>query len=214
MAAGRLQLGALVPDLTEETGVLDGEGRLGGERLQDVHDLRRKLAGGFPVEGQAADDLVLAEQGASVSRAAFSAIASNPAAVFGRPAQGPAPPMHRGSADRQSLDLLQFLSRMAVIEISVRRPQQQGYPLAQAPGQPPPRRPAAAAVQQPLGPLRLEAAAQAADLSIAQVQGRRHLGPCHPSRHQGFEQPCSRGFLLAHRECLPWVHGRTLSLNS
>ena len=61
--ARRLKLGALVRDLPEETGVLDGQGRLGGERLQDIHDLGRKLAGRLPIEGQAADDLVLAEQG-------------------------------------------------------------------------------------------------------------------------------------------------------
>ena len=63
VAAGRLELPALVRDLPEEAGVLDGQGGLGGERLQDVHDFRRELAGRLPVEGQAADDLVLAERG-------------------------------------------------------------------------------------------------------------------------------------------------------
>src|SRR5207244_10066034 len=63
VAAGRLELGALVSDLPEEPSVLDGQGGLGGEGLQDVHDFRGKLAGRLPVEGQAADDLVLAEQG-------------------------------------------------------------------------------------------------------------------------------------------------------
>jgi hypothetical protein len=60
---GDFQLPALVRDLTEETSVLDGQGGLGGERFQDVHDFRRELAWRLAVEGQAADDLVLAEQG-------------------------------------------------------------------------------------------------------------------------------------------------------
>ena len=62
VAAGGLQLPTLVRDLPEEAGILDGQGGLGGERLQDVHDLGRELARRLPVEGQAADDLLLAEQ--------------------------------------------------------------------------------------------------------------------------------------------------------
>ena len=63
MPAGRLELGALVRDLPEEPGVLDGQGGLGGEGLQDVDYLRGKLTRLLPVEGQTADDLILAEQG-------------------------------------------------------------------------------------------------------------------------------------------------------
>ena len=62
MLAGGLELAALVCDLPEQAGVLDRQGGLGGERLQDVDDLRRKLAGRLAIEGQAADDLVLAEE--------------------------------------------------------------------------------------------------------------------------------------------------------
>jgi hypothetical protein len=62
VTAGRLELGALVRDLTEEAGVLDGQGRLGSERPEDVHDLGEKLARRLAIEGQAPDDLVLAEQ--------------------------------------------------------------------------------------------------------------------------------------------------------
>ncbi len=51
VTARGLKLAALVRDLVEEPGVLDGQGRLRREGLQDVHDLRRKLAGGLPVEG-------------------------------------------------------------------------------------------------------------------------------------------------------------------
>jgi len=38
MAAGGLELPALVLDLVKEPGVLDRQGGLGGECLQDVHD--------------------------------------------------------------------------------------------------------------------------------------------------------------------------------
>ena len=45
VAAGRLELPALVRDLAEQAGVLDGEGGLGGEGLQQLDDLRGELAG-------------------------------------------------------------------------------------------------------------------------------------------------------------------------
>ena len=41
---GGLQLAALVLDLPEEAGVLDGQRRLAGEGLEQVDDLRRELA--------------------------------------------------------------------------------------------------------------------------------------------------------------------------
>jgi len=50
VAAGRLELSVLVRDLAEQAGVLDGQGGLGGEGLQDVHDFWGKLAWGLPVE--------------------------------------------------------------------------------------------------------------------------------------------------------------------
>ena len=62
VAAGRLELLALVRDLSEQAGVLDGQRRLRREGLQDVDDLGRELPGRLPVEGQAADDLILAQQ--------------------------------------------------------------------------------------------------------------------------------------------------------
>ena len=39
VAAGRLELPALVLELAEEAGVLDGDRRLGGERLEEIDDL-------------------------------------------------------------------------------------------------------------------------------------------------------------------------------
>ena len=62
VVAGRLDLGTLVRDLMEEAGVLYRQCGLGGKRLEDIHDRRRKHAGCLPVEGQAPDDLVLAKQ--------------------------------------------------------------------------------------------------------------------------------------------------------
>jgi hypothetical protein len=48
--AGRFELGALVRDLPEEPGVLDGQGRLGGESLEDLDGLAREFARCVPVE--------------------------------------------------------------------------------------------------------------------------------------------------------------------
>src|SRR5713101_8004089 len=53
VAAGGLELPALVRDLPEEPGVLDRQGRLGGEGLQYVYDFWRELTGRLPREGQA-----------------------------------------------------------------------------------------------------------------------------------------------------------------
>ena len=54
---------ALVRDLPKEPGVLDRQGGLGGEGLENLDGLRREFAGRVPVQRQAADDLSLAEQG-------------------------------------------------------------------------------------------------------------------------------------------------------
>src|SRR6266852_4005489 len=43
------------------------------------------------------------------------------------------------------------------------------------------------------------------------VQGEGDLSIADLSRHGGLEQACPRDLLAAHRECLPWVHGMTLS---
>src|SRR4030095_15403482 len=48
--AGRLELGTLVRDLPEEAGILDGQGRLRGEGLEDLDGLRREFAGYAPVQ--------------------------------------------------------------------------------------------------------------------------------------------------------------------
>jgi hypothetical protein len=47
VAVGDLELAALVLDLAEQARVLDGDGRLGGEGLEEVHDLRRELPRDF-----------------------------------------------------------------------------------------------------------------------------------------------------------------------
>ncbi len=44
VAAGRLELPALVRDLAEEPGVLDGQSGLGGEGLEEIDHLRRELS--------------------------------------------------------------------------------------------------------------------------------------------------------------------------
>ena len=60
--AGDRELAALLLDLAEEPGVLDGQRRLGGERLQELDDLRRELSGRPPVHRERADDLVLPQE--------------------------------------------------------------------------------------------------------------------------------------------------------
>src|SRR2546425_3313377 len=49
MLAGLLELPALVLDLAEQSRILDGQGRLRRERLQEVDDRLCKLAGAVPV---------------------------------------------------------------------------------------------------------------------------------------------------------------------
>ena len=53
---------ALLLELVEEAGVLDGEHRLAGERLEQVDDLGRERARASSGDDQAADDVVLAQQ--------------------------------------------------------------------------------------------------------------------------------------------------------
>ncbi len=55
-----LELPALVLDLAEEARVLDGEGGLRREGLQEVDDLRRELARRLAVDHQPAKQMVLA----------------------------------------------------------------------------------------------------------------------------------------------------------
>ena len=63
VAARGLELLALVRDLAEESGVLDGESGLGGERAEQPDDLWCELARYLARDGQDPDDLVLTEQG-------------------------------------------------------------------------------------------------------------------------------------------------------
>ena len=63
MLAGDLELAALVLDLQEQARVLDRQGGLGGERSQELDDLRRELARGLPDHGEAAEQVILADEG-------------------------------------------------------------------------------------------------------------------------------------------------------
>ena len=58
------ELPALVLDLPEEPRVLDGQGRLGGEGLQQLDRSRRELAGRLRDHGETADQLVFADAAA------------------------------------------------------------------------------------------------------------------------------------------------------
>ena len=61
VAAGGLELAALVRDLAEEPGVLDGQGGLGGEGLEQLDDFRRERARRLLVDREPPDQLVLAQ---------------------------------------------------------------------------------------------------------------------------------------------------------
>src|SRR5206468_3928089 len=60
--AGDRELAALLLDLAEKPRVLDGEGRLGGEGLQDLDDLGSKLPGHSPVHREQANHVVLSQE--------------------------------------------------------------------------------------------------------------------------------------------------------
>ena len=62
VAVGRLELAALVPDLPEQPRVLDGQGRLGCEGLEQLDDLGREISGRVLVDGQPADEVVFAQE--------------------------------------------------------------------------------------------------------------------------------------------------------
>src|SRR5213078_425680 len=62
VAAGNLELAALVLDLVEESRVLDGERRLGREGLERLDDLRGEFARRLPDEDQAPYGLVLPKE--------------------------------------------------------------------------------------------------------------------------------------------------------
>src|SRR4030095_16907579 len=67
---GDLELPALVLDLTEETRVLNGHRRLGGEGLEEPDDLRRELTGRLSVDVEPADQMALAKQRHAQERSA------------------------------------------------------------------------------------------------------------------------------------------------
>ena len=80
-----LQLPALLLELLEQAGVLDGERRLAGERLEQSDDLGRELAGLLAADHQHAEDALLAEQRHGEQRAEASASSASRDAGRARP---------------------------------------------------------------------------------------------------------------------------------
>ncbi len=153
-----------------------------------------------PVEGARIE----LDQGAHPRPAwAAGAIVPGPALPFGGLAQGPAQATDCGAAEGQSLDLLQLLGGVAIIQRPVPCLEQRGRALPHGRSQAARPRPSPAAVQQSRRALGREAALQAAQLPFGDVQRRRDLRARHPAGLQRLEQPDPRRFLLAHRECLP-----------
>src|SRR5215470_17879189 len=64
-----LELSALLGDLLEQAGVLQGDHGLVGEALHQAHDGRQKLAGSAPLQYQSAQRTLAAEQGNNKTRA-------------------------------------------------------------------------------------------------------------------------------------------------
>ncbi len=60
--AGGLQLPALVRDFSEQPGILDGQGGLGGEGLEQVDYIRSELASALSDDHQPAEEMVLTQQ--------------------------------------------------------------------------------------------------------------------------------------------------------
>jgi hypothetical protein len=63
VAGGHLELQALVLDLAEEPRILDGQGGLGREGLEQVHHVRGELSGGLATDDEAAQHVVFADEG-------------------------------------------------------------------------------------------------------------------------------------------------------
>jgi len=86
VTARRLELPALVLDLAEQAGVLDREGRLGGERAQQIDRLGRELAGTVPGHRDAADEPVVVghRHGEDAPDAGGDQVVSHPALVGAR----------------------------------------------------------------------------------------------------------------------------------
>ena len=62
MAARGLELPALIRDLAEQPGILDGQSGLGGEGLEEVHDLVRELPHCLPPHRQDTQDPLLGQE--------------------------------------------------------------------------------------------------------------------------------------------------------
>jgi len=60
--ARHLELSTLVGDFSEQTRVLNGEGRLGGEGREEPHDLGPELAGRLPDHRQAANQAIFTKK--------------------------------------------------------------------------------------------------------------------------------------------------------
>jgi hypothetical protein len=134
--------------------------------------------------------------------------------MLGRQAQGPSKPTDRAPADGQALDLPELLGAMAVIEVPVRGLDQLDHPVVDLHVQAPWRGLAPAAMDQaphPLGPI---PGFEAAELPRTHLQG---VGPFRRGDlpgHRRLYQARPAGLLATHRDGLPCLHGRTLSLNS
>jgi len=142
------------------------------------------------------------------------AVLRRPAPALGRHPPRPPQPPDGAAADGQALECPELFGRVAVIEVAVRGLGQLDDPVAEVDVQAAAGRLASAAVDQaphPLGPIpRLEAP----ELPQAHLQAPGPLGGRDLPGHGQLHHARPAGLLATHRDGLPWVHGRTLSLNS
>jgi hypothetical protein len=134
--------------------------------------------------------------------------------VLGRHPPRPPQPPDGAATDGQALERPELVGRVAVIEVAVRGLGQLDDPVTEFDVQASARRLASTAVDQaphPLGPI---SGLEAAELSQTHLQAPGPLGGRDLPGHGQLHQARPAGLLATHRDGLPWVHGRTLSLNS
>lgn len=106
---------------------------------------------------------------------------------------------------------MEFVGEVAIVEAAVDSLQEGGDPLADLPGQAPPRGLAPRAVDQAAGPAGPEADLEPLELPDREAQGGRALGVGDAPGQGGLDEARARDFLSAHREGL---HGATFSRSS
>jgi hypothetical protein len=187
------------------------QGQDGARRIVDGPEEQDVDPHAEPVELTAVDEDEAAH--GRVARAP-GAVLRRPAPALGRHPPRPPQPPDGAATDGQALERPELFGRVAVIEFAVGGLGQLDDPVTEFDVQGSTRRLASAAVDQaphPLGPI---PGLEATELSQAHLQAPGSLGGRDLSGHGQLHHARPAGLLATHRDDLPWLHGRTLSLNS